>query len=72
MKFNFAAGGTAVDLSKYTHDRSGLITLFREITGLNDGIEFGDLICVGLWKPNVRMVNSFRDARVFLAGGKRY
>jgi hypothetical protein len=68
--YAFFGGGEDIDLSDYATDREGFIKLFFDITGIdNSAIEFGNMRWVGRWKPNVRMVNEFRDGRVFLAGG---
>ncbi|KIY53598.1 hypothetical protein FISHEDRAFT_33020 [Fistulina hepatica ATCC 64428] len=47
--------------------RDKVIDAFYEITGRRD-VEFGELVCLSKYQPNMRMVNDFRMNRVFVAG----
>ncbi|KAJ7580174.1 FAD binding domain-containing protein [Mycena floridula] len=53
--------------AKLITGRQELLDLFYEITGRHD-VEFGELITLSLWKPNIRMVDSFGKGRAFVAG----
>ncbi|KAE9405399.1 hypothetical protein BT96DRAFT_876700 [Gymnopus androsaceus JB14] len=68
--FNFyILGGPehGIDMSKVSSNREELIKVFYDITGRKD-IKFGELVWMGLWRPNIRMVDSFGKDRVFVAG----
>ncbi|KAF5357443.1 hypothetical protein D9757_011599 [Collybiopsis confluens] len=54
----------AVEISS---SRQALIERIHELTGRND-IEFGELVWMGVWRPNIRMVDKFGSGRVFVAG----
>ncbi|KAJ3993039.1 FAD binding domain-containing protein [Lentinula boryana] len=60
-------GNKDLDLVKISSSREEMIKAFHEITGKRD-IEFGELVWMGLWKPNIRMVDSFGNGRVFVVG----
>lgn len=49
-------------------DRESIIATMEKSSGRND-FDFGELISVGRWRPNVRMAERFREGRVFLSGG---
>ena len=51
--------------------RDGIIEHFLNLTGRKD-VEFGELKCASWWRPNIRMVDSLGEARVFVAGGASY
>ena len=48
--------------------RDGIIEHFLNLTGRKD-VEFGELKCASWWRPNIRMVDSLGEGRVFVAGG---
>ncbi|KAF9068406.1 FAD binding domain-containing protein [Rhodocollybia butyracea] len=56
-----------LDVDKLASSREELIKLFYEVTGRTD-IQFGELVGMGVWRPNIRMVNEFGKGRVFVAG----
>ncbi|KAJ3980573.1 monooxygenase [Lentinula detonsa] len=60
-------GHKDLDMVKISSSREEMIKGFYEITGRRD-IEFGELVWMGLWKPNIRMVDSFGKGRVFVVG----
>ncbi|KAF5386340.1 hypothetical protein D9757_006709 [Collybiopsis confluens] len=66
--FNFfilcATEAKAVMISS---SRDELIKAIRELTGRKD-IEFGELVGMGVWRPNIRMVDKFSNGRAFVAG----
>ncbi|KAJ7580183.1 FAD binding domain-containing protein [Mycena floridula] len=53
--------------AKLITGRQELLELFYQVTGRHD-VEFGELVTISLWKPNIRMVDSFGKGRVFIAG----
>ncbi|KAK0204607.1 FAD binding domain-containing protein [Desarmillaria ectypa] len=69
-RYNFMMGGLDFDHDKVASSREELIKLFYEVSGRKD-VEFGDLIWMGIWRPNIRMVDKFGEGRVFVAGGSR-
>ncbi|KAJ7580191.1 FAD binding domain-containing protein [Mycena floridula] len=71
----FAAGGNNLftfnvrvdtEKAKLITGRQKLLDLFYEITGRHD-VEFGQLVTISLWKPNIRMVDSFGKGRASAA-----
>ncbi|KAK0469981.1 FAD binding domain-containing protein [Desarmillaria tabescens] len=66
-RYNFMMGGLDIDHDKVASSREELIKLFYEVSGRRD-VEFGDLIWMGIWRPNIRMVDKFGKGRVFVAG----
>ncbi|KAK0188554.1 FAD binding domain-containing protein [Armillaria mellea] len=66
-KYNFFCMGRDLDAEKMGSSREEFIKAFYEITGRTD-IEFGDVIWLSSFQPNVRMVNSYGSGRAFLAG----
>ncbi|KAJ7580192.1 FAD binding domain-containing protein [Mycena floridula] len=65
--FTFNARLVDTEKAKQITERQELIDLFYEITGRRD-VEFGELRTISLWKPNIRMVDSFGRGRVFITG----
>ncbi|KAJ4000373.1 FAD binding domain-containing protein [Lentinula boryana] len=65
--FQFFLGGEKLDTLKISSNREELVKAFHEITGRKD-IAFGKLVWMGLWRPNIRMVDNFGKDRVFVAG----
>ncbi|KAJ7580145.1 FAD binding domain-containing protein [Mycena floridula] len=65
--FTFIVTGLDKEKAKLVTGRQELLDLFYEITGRQD-VEFGELVTISLWKPNIRMVDSFGKDRVFVAG----
>ncbi|KAL1679499.1 FAD binding domain-containing protein [Schizophyllum commune] len=47
--------------------RDGIIEHFLNLTGRKD-VDFGELKCASWWRPNIRMVDSLGEGRVFVAG----
>ncbi|KAJ3776349.1 FAD binding domain-containing protein [Lentinula raphanica] len=60
-------GNENLDMVKISSNREEMIKAFHEITGRRD-IEFGELVWMGLWRPNIRMVDTFGKERVFIVG----
>ncbi|KAE9394013.1 hypothetical protein BT96DRAFT_1022749 [Gymnopus androsaceus JB14] len=60
-------GGSDLDLVKATSNREELIEVIHDIMGRKD-IEFGELVWMSIWRPNIRMVDNFGKDRVFIAG----
>ncbi|KAJ3843773.1 hypothetical protein F5878DRAFT_687172 [Lentinula raphanica] len=50
-----------------TEGRDALVRIIHEMSGRKDLI-FGDLIGMGVWRPNIRMVDKFGTGRVWIAG----
>ncbi|KAF9259568.1 hypothetical protein L218DRAFT_908049 [Marasmius fiardii PR-910] len=65
--YTFAIGGKDLDTAKISSSKEDFVKAFHEVTGCTD-VEFGDLIWMGVWRMNVRMVQKFRVGRVFVAG----
>ncbi|KAJ3971607.1 FAD binding domain-containing protein [Lentinula raphanica] len=67
--YQFFLVGAELDSVKISSNREEFIKAFHEITGRRD-IGFGELVWIGLWRPNIRMVDKFSNGgRVFIAGG---
>ncbi|KAK0202471.1 FAD binding domain-containing protein [Desarmillaria ectypa] len=66
-KYNIICMGRDLDADKMASSREEFVKAFYEITGRTD-IEFGDVIWLSNFQPNVRMVNSYGSGRAFLAG----
>ncbi|KAH7878759.1 FAD binding domain-containing protein [Lentinula edodes] len=47
--------------------RDMLVDMIHELSGRKD-LVFGDLIGIGVWRPNIRMVDSFGKGKVWIAG----
>ncbi|GAV99129.1 protein [Lentinula edodes] len=56
-----------LDHAKTASGRDELVKTITFVTERND-IEFGDLIWMSHYRPNIRMVNKFGEGRVFVAG----
>ncbi|KAJ3761769.1 FAD binding domain-containing protein [Lentinula raphanica] len=65
--FQFFLVGADLDSVKISSSREEFIKAFHEITGRRD-VVFGELVWIGLWRPNIRMVDRFNKGRVFVAG----
>ncbi|KAJ4490161.1 FAD binding domain-containing protein [Lentinula aciculospora] len=48
-------------------ERDALVDMIHEMSGRKDLI-FGDLIGMGVWRPNIRMVDKFGEGRAWIAG----
>ncbi|KAL1672846.1 FAD binding domain-containing protein [Schizophyllum commune] len=60
-------GGPDIDNEKTASSREEFIKVFQEISGRSD-IEFGELVTLGVFRPNIRMVDRFGEGRVFVVG----
>ncbi|KAF9068403.1 hypothetical protein BDP27DRAFT_1327290 [Rhodocollybia butyracea] len=67
FSFFIRSGEDLLDMDKIASSREELIKLFYKVTGRID-VKFGELVWMGVWRPNIRMVNEFGKGRVFLAG----
>ncbi|KAJ3765764.1 FAD binding domain-containing protein [Lentinula raphanica] len=66
--YQFFLVGAELDSVKISSSREEFIKAFHEITGRRD-IGFGELVWIGLWRPNIRMVDKFSNGgRVFISG----
>ncbi|THU90974.1 hypothetical protein K435DRAFT_245117 [Dendrothele bispora CBS 962.96] len=71
-RFNFYFMGSEEANEKIlSGGRDAVIQGLKEITGRTE-LQFGELVWLGLWRPNIRMVNKFGEGRVFVAGGKLF
>ena len=61
--------GKDVDTVKVSSRRDELLQAFYEITGEKD-VDFGDIVWMSSFAPQIRMVDKFSHDRVFLAGGE--
>jgi hypothetical protein len=61
--------GPDVDYAKAASSREALVETFYEISHARH-IEFGDLVVVANYQPNIRMVDRFSVGRVFIVGGE--
>ncbi|KAK0202449.1 FAD binding domain-containing protein [Desarmillaria ectypa] len=66
-KYTFICMGRDLDTDKMASGREEFIKAFYQISGRTD-IEFGDLIWISNFQPNVRMVNSYGSGRAFVTG----
>ncbi|KAJ4489071.1 FAD binding domain-containing protein [Lentinula lateritia] len=66
-QFLIGGGKRKLDIDKISSSRQEMVKAFHELTGRRD-IEFGQLVWMGLWRPNIRMVDRFGEGRVFLVG----
>ncbi|KAK0466827.1 FAD binding domain-containing protein [Desarmillaria tabescens] len=66
-RYNFICMGRNVDADKMASSREEFIKRFYEISGRTD-VEFGDLIWISNFQPNVRIVNSYGSGRAFVTG----
>ncbi|KAJ4474895.1 monooxygenase [Lentinula aciculospora] len=67
FQFLIRGGNEKLDMVKISSSREEMVKAFHHLTGRRD-IEFGELVWIGLWRPNIRMVNRFGKGRVFVAG----
>ncbi|KAK0466857.1 FAD binding domain-containing protein [Desarmillaria tabescens] len=66
-KYNIFCMGRDLDANQMASSREEFVKAFYEITGRTD-IEFGDVIWLSNFQPNVRMVNSYGFGQAFVAG----
>lgn len=66
-KYTFICMGRELDAAKMSSGREEFIKVFYETSGRTD-IEFGDLIWISHFHPNVRMVDSYGSGRIFVTG----
>ncbi|TFK73747.1 hypothetical protein BDN72DRAFT_814023 [Pluteus cervinus] len=66
-KFSFLSLGLALDHAKMASGRDSFLESFIDITKRTD-VQFGDLVWISNYRPNIRMVDAFAKDRVFLAG----
>ncbi|KAJ3862909.1 FAD binding domain-containing protein [Lentinula novae-zelandiae] len=67
--FTMMITGKELDHAKTASRRDELVKTITFVTERND-IEFGDLIWMSHYRPNIRMVNRFGEGRVFVAGAR--
>lgn len=67
-RFSFFVAGSELDHAKVASSREELLKSFYETTTRTD-VEFGDLIWISNYRPNIRMVDKFGEGRIFVAGG---
>ncbi|TFK39698.1 FAD binding domain-containing protein [Crucibulum laeve] len=65
--FAFLIFGKEMDYDKVATCREEVVKAFYEISSRKD-IIFGDLTWISNYRPNMRMVDKFREGRVFVAG----
>ncbi|KAE9407920.1 hypothetical protein BT96DRAFT_914279, partial [Gymnopus androsaceus JB14] len=65
-RYTFMVGGNDLDFNRVS-SREDLIETFYQVTGRKD-IDFGDLIWMGIWRPNIRLADKFGEGRVFIVG----
>ncbi|KAJ7481756.1 FAD binding domain-containing protein [Mycena latifolia] len=65
--FMFAYSGRPEHLAEKTLTREEFIEDFYELTGRRD-VKFGPATWMTNWRPNMRMVETMRSGRVFIAG----
>ncbi|KAH9922913.1 uncharacterized protein B0H18DRAFT_1120636 [Fomitopsis serialis] len=64
----YVALGGQIDHKKLESDREEFIKAIYAATDRHD-LQFGELRWISEWRPNIRMVNKFREGRGFVAGG---
>jgi hypothetical protein len=67
--FSFVFTGPEVDHARIASDRQYLLSTFYEVSGRHD-VQFGDILWVSDYRPNIRMVDKFGEGRVFIGGGE--
>ncbi|KIK67815.1 hypothetical protein GYMLUDRAFT_36594 [Collybiopsis luxurians FD-317 M1] len=65
--FTFILAGKDLGREKIASGRDELVKAVHSITNRTD-IEFGDLVWISRYRPNIRMVNKFSEGRVFVTG----
>ena len=65
--FYVALGGN-IDHEKLESDKDAYVKAIRDATDRQE-LQFGQLRWISNWRPNIRMVNKFREGRGFVAGG---
>ncbi|KAJ3847350.1 FAD binding domain-containing protein [Lentinula lateritia] len=65
--FTMIIAGNEIDHARTVSGHDELVKTITSITDRND-IEFGDLVWMSRYRPNIRMVNKFGEGRVFVAG----
>ncbi|GAV99130.1 protein [Lentinula edodes] len=65
--FTMIIAGNEIDHANAVSGRDELVKTITSITDRN-AIEFGDLVWMSRYRPNIRMVNKFGEGRVFVAG----
>lgn len=65
--FYVALGGN-INHEKLESDKEEYFKAIRAATDRQD-LQFGHLRWISNWRPNIRMVNKFREGRGFVAGG---
>ncbi|KAJ3757896.1 FAD binding domain-containing protein [Lentinula raphanica] len=65
--FTFIVSGKDLDHAKIASGKDELVKAISFISDRNE-IEFGDLIWISQYRPNIRMVDKFGEGRVFVAG----
>ncbi|KAF7294512.1 FAD-binding-3 domain-containing protein [Mycena kentingensis (nom. inval.)] len=66
--FAFLLCGPEIDHGQIVQNPESLAQIFVEYTGRRTDIVFGKVVWISTYRPNVRMVNKFRDGRVFVGG----
>ncbi|KAJ7068962.1 FAD binding domain-containing protein [Mycena belliarum] len=66
-RFSLAYSGRAAHLTETAMTREEFIEEFYAVTGRRD-IKFGAFNWIANWRPNLRMVDTMRSGRVFVAG----
>ncbi|KAJ7701899.1 monooxygenase [Mycena rosella] len=69
--FMFAYTGRPEHLAENPPTREEFIEEFYDVTGRRD-ITFGPATWMSNWRPNLRMVDTMRSGRVFIAGGSPF
>ncbi|KAL1742351.1 FAD binding domain-containing protein [Schizophyllum fasciatum] len=59
--------GPEVDFEKVASSREEFVNFFYELSGRRD-IQFGELVALNVFRPNIRMVDKFGEGRVFVVG----
>ncbi|KAJ8092073.1 hypothetical protein PM082_024313 [Marasmius tenuissimus] len=57
-----------MDAQRLANNHDELFEMIRTHIGPNRDLEFGKVLCLGLWSPNIRMVDKFGVGRVFIGG----
>ncbi|KAG7445128.1 uncharacterized protein BT62DRAFT_211533 [Guyanagaster necrorhizus] len=66
-KYQFFAMGPQLDMTTVASGREAFIKEFYAVSGRTD-IEFGELVWISNFRPNIRMVDKFGSGRAFVAG----
>lgn len=70
-RFFFGLADDSLSDAELPSTKEDIIRMFERLSGRDD-LKLGELVWSGTWRPNIRMVETFKQGRVFLSGGNAY